>query len=250
MANGAESEPASRKDETLIRAAPHLILDGLQLAAEAVGASEAYLCLHQGAAGGIGRALRERAASGQDLIGVALADTPPRFLAGQESAVVSRLGGGPAIPAFTPPRVTERGLGGRPTLVRRRRCAHLALIATTAPAGSAPSAPPRSPGACSPPATPPPADAGSSRRRSARRQARLLGPGDQAQAWLIGGYHGSWVAPDTLLTLDDSSLRGVGAAVGAGVAAALPRRPLQGQPRPRGWRATSRRSRPGSAARA
>src|SRR5271166_6615135 len=32
VANGSESEPASRKDELLLRLAPNLVLDGLQLA--------------------------------------------------------------------------------------------------------------------------------------------------------------------------------------------------------------------------
>src|SRR5882762_7410892 len=43
IGNGAEGEPASAKDRTLLTRTPHLVLDGLQLAAEAVGAADCYL---------------------------------------------------------------------------------------------------------------------------------------------------------------------------------------------------------------
>jgi NADH:ubiquinone oxidoreductase subunit F (NADH-binding) len=224
VANGAESEPASRKDETLLHAAPHLVLDGLQLAAEAVGASEAYLYLHRGEGAGIRQALAERAASQQDWLEVTVAETPPRFLAGQETALVRHLGGGPAIPVFTPPRVTERGLGGRPTLVQNvETLAHLALIARYGPRWFRAAGTPAEPGSML--VTCYPASGGCRVTETAigTPLAALLGPGENAQAWLVGGYHGSWLpASGARLTLDNSCLRPLGAAIGAGVLAALP----------------------------
>ena len=52
----------------------------------------------------------------------------------------------------------------------------------------------------------------------------LMPAAENAQAVLIGGYHGTWLPIDTIdtLTLDNKALNTHGAAVGAGVIAALP----------------------------
>jgi len=225
VANGAESEPASRKDELLLRAAPNLVLDGLQLAAEATGATEAHLYTHYGATPGILRALAERAAAGLDPVDVTVTQAPPRFLAGQETALVNRLGGGPALPTFQPPRVTERGLGGAPTLVQNvETLAHIALIArygprwfravgTAAEPGSMLTTVYRADGRCRVVET-----------EIGAPLATLLSTGPETRAWLVGGYHGTWLPMPqaAALTLDNVTLTKYGAAAGAGVLAALP----------------------------
>ena len=48
LANGCEGDPSSAKDRALLRRAPHLVLDGIALAAHALGAREAVLALHTG----------------------------------------------------------------------------------------------------------------------------------------------------------------------------------------------------------
>jgi NADH:ubiquinone oxidoreductase subunit F (NADH-binding) len=229
VANGAESEPASRKDALLLRFAPHLVLDGLQLAAEAVGATEAHLYLHD-TGPEILRALSERAAQRLDRVAVNVAKAPPRFLAGQETALVNRIGGGPALPTFQPPRVTERGLGGAPTLVQNvETLAHLGLIARYGPRWFRAAGTAAEPGSML--VTVYQADASHRTARSGVTEAALGAPlagllsaGPEAQAWLVGGYHGSWLPlPDAAgLALSNESLRPAGATVGAGVLAALP----------------------------
>jgi NADH:ubiquinone oxidoreductase subunit F (NADH-binding) len=233
VANAAESEPASHKDALLLRVAPNLVLDGLQLAAEAVGASEAHLYLHRGYHPELLRALSERSAAGLDRLDVRLSEAPPRFLAGQESALVNRLGGGPARPTFVPPRVTERGLRGAPTLVQNvETLAHLAVIARYGPRwfralgtdtepGSMLTTVYQTDGQCRVIE----AELGAPLRRLLAGQAEAQAEAQaQAQAVLIGGFHGTWLpmAQAMALTLDNKALSSRGAAVGAGVLAALP----------------------------
>jgi NADH:ubiquinone oxidoreductase subunit F (NADH-binding) len=224
VANAAESEPASHKDALLLRAAPHLVLDGLQLAAEAISATDVHLYLHPGISPELTRALAQRHAAHIDRLAVILTEAPPRFLAGQESALVNRLAGGPAIPAFVPPRVTERGLGGAPTLVQNvETLAHLALIARYGPRWF------RELGTRAEPGTMLATVHTSYGEQVVEAELgiplRNVIPGIQdAAAVLIGGFHGTWLpgSAATTLTLDNQALNQHGATVGAGVIAALP----------------------------
>jgi len=225
VANGAESEPASHKDAVLLTAAPNLVLDGLQLAAEAIGASEAHLYLHAGHYPELQRALAERAAAGLDWLPVTVTQAPPRFLAGQETALVNRLGGGPALPTFQPPRVSDRGLGGAPTLVQNvETLAHLALIARYGSRWFRALGTRNEPGSML--VTAHQAHIGSQviETEIGAPLNDLVSGLAEAQAVLIGGFHGTWLPMPqaAALTLDNQALKAYGATAGAGVIAALP----------------------------
>ncbi len=226
IGNAAEGEPASRKDQLLVRQAPHLVLDGLQLAARAVGATSAYLYLHASAE-------TERAAC---------AGSAVRPVAGRD-----RPGAGVV-------RV-RAGVGGRG---RRRgrpagppRCA-----GTRCPAGrSGPPDPgaerrdPGPPGPDRPPWTP----TGSGRSGSANQPGTFLatvsgavrrpgvleaaygtplgeliagagGATEPLRAVLVGGYHGVWLPAEALSApMSVEGLAPWGATPGAGVVVALGR---------------------------
>ncbi|MFG2138440.1 NADH-ubiquinone oxidoreductase-F iron-sulfur binding region domain-containing protein [Streptomyces sp. NPDC048650] len=127
VANGEEGEPGSVKDRWLLRARPHLVLDGLERAAQITGADRGYVYLSDAAAGDrVRRALAERAPG----LEVEVVDTPHAYVAGEETAVVRRINGGPALPTAKPPRPHEQGVGDAPTLVANvETLARIALIA-------------------------------------------------------------------------------------------------------------------------
>jgi NADH:ubiquinone oxidoreductase subunit F (NADH-binding) len=226
VGNAAEGEPASHKDEALLLAAPHLVLDGLQLAAEAVGARRAVLFVRTDLRERtrLDAQMPERYAHRLDRVAVEIVSAPARFLAGEESALASLVSGGPAAPRFTPPRVFERGVDGHPTLVQNvETLAHLALIARYGPGWFRAMGTPDEPGTML--CTLHQAD-GSSSVAEAAIGTPLAGLLDlrAVSAVLAGGYHGAWLpaAQAAGLALSNAALRPAGAFTGAGVLAALP----------------------------
>jgi NADH:ubiquinone oxidoreductase subunit F (NADH-binding) len=231
VANGAEGEPASSKDAALLWYSPHLVLDGLQLAAEAAGAHRAILYVHANRPGGsdlTGRlrtALGQRAAAGIDPIDAQLAEAPPRFLVGEESAVVARLNGGAARPAYKQPRVFERGVAGRPTLVQNvETLAHLAMIARYGAAWFRDVGTPAEPGSMLCTVRGPDGGMRIVEAAIGTPLRHLVWLGDGVRAVLVGGYHGGWlsVAQARQLTLSNADLRPAGTIAGAGILVALP----------------------------
>ncbi len=227
VGNGAEGEPASSKDRWLLWRSPHLVLDGLQLAAEAVGAQSAALYVHRdpGLLEHLDAVLAVRAAARTDRLGVELISAPPRFLAGEESALVSRAGGGAARPSAKRRPVYQRGVRGHPTLVQNvETLAHIALIARFGPGWFAAAGTPDEPGSmlCTVLA----ADGASQVVEAALGTPlrALADCGEGVQAVLCGGYHGAWLpaAEAARLSLRNAELKPAGAFVGAGVLAALP----------------------------
>ncbi|WP_212516811.1 NADH-ubiquinone oxidoreductase-F iron-sulfur binding region domain-containing protein [Actinospica acidithermotolerans] len=233
VANGCEGEPASAKDRTLILNAPHLVLDGVQLAARAVGARQAHLCVHEDEhdiRNTLTAALAERATALPAEAPITLTLVPHRYVASEESALVRALNGGPSLPAHTPPRPFERGVGGRPTLVDNvETLAHLALIARHGSAWF------RARGTATAPGTTLVTIGGAVRNpgvyeiplgiTGADLLALAGGAGAPLQAMLCGGYFGSWLPADTFAGTEISApgLAAAGSAIGAGVFVALPR---------------------------
>src|SRR5438445_4779829 len=129
LANGAEGEPLSAKDRTLMALRPHLVIDGALLAARAVGAGEIVFYLgsqHVEAGRAMSTALSER---GRLDVPVRIVAAPNTYVAGEESAAVHFVDAADARPTTTPPRPFEQGIRGRPTLVQNvESLAHAALI--------------------------------------------------------------------------------------------------------------------------
>lgn len=231
VANAAEGEPASAKDKALLDLNPHLVLDGLQLAASAVGAGEAYLYVEAAPSRSarLHRVLAERRHAGRELVGVRLVESQRRFVAGEETAVVDRLNGGAGRPRPKPPRVSESGVDGRPTLVSNAETlAHLAVIAGCGADEFLRHGVPQHAGTMLFTVSGAVRDPGVVEAPVGISLGDLLelrgGHTEEPAAVLVGGYHGGWLpwpqARD--VELSNPALASYGLAVGAGVVVVLP----------------------------
>jgi len=209
VANAAESEPLAGKDGTLLRQRPHLVLDGLLITAQALGADRVVVWLHGDDSTGrraLARALRERVGLREPQ--VEIVDGPVHYLAGEAQAITRAMAGGPPLPF---PRRNEVDPRAPQTLVHNAETlARIALITRGRPN----------------PRTRLLSVLGSERyvleveRTTTIEEVLIdLGWSVAPQAVLLGGYAGVWAAWDRVarLPVDEDVLRAQRLTLGAGV---------------------------------
>ena len=130
VCNAYDADPRSRAAQALLERNPHAALEGLALAAYAVGASEAFLYVRstrEAAATAIQTALREaqeQGALGRDLFGsrfslaVTVVGAERSFMGGEETVMIEIIKGRPMKAQQRPPYPSEVGVYAQPTLVQ------------------------------------------------------------------------------------------------------------------------------------
>ena len=141
VANLIGADPTALGDRALAEGNPHLIIEGLLIAAFATGASDAIIAVRRDWTAAIER-LRAAVADAEaaHLAGylvmatdfscvVTVQEGAGALIAGEETALLAALAGDRGMPVIRPPYPTERGLRDAPTTVQNgETLAHVAWI--------------------------------------------------------------------------------------------------------------------------
>ncbi|MGE5460177.1 MAG: NADH-ubiquinone oxidoreductase-F iron-sulfur binding region domain-containing protein [Solirubrobacterales bacterium] len=107
VCNGAEGEPATFKDRSLLRTNPYQVLEGLAIAAYAIGAERAYLCVKEAftqEVQAVDDALREMEGAGAlGEIPIQVVLGPDLYLFGEETGLEEVIEGRPPLPRIARP---------------------------------------------------------------------------------------------------------------------------------------------------
>jgi NADH:ubiquinone oxidoreductase subunit F (NADH-binding)/NADH:ubiquinone oxidoreductase subunit E/NAD-dependent dihydropyrimidine dehydrogenase PreA subunit len=130
VCNGDEGDPGAFMDRMLLESFPFRVLEGMVVAAYAVGASQGVLYVrdeYPAAVRAVRRALdlcqergvlgREGVLGGEFHLELTVIEGAGAFVCGEETALIASLEGRRGIPRLRPPYPAQTGLWGEPTLV-------------------------------------------------------------------------------------------------------------------------------------
>ncbi|TDA64527.1 MAG: NADH-quinone oxidoreductase subunit NuoF [Clostridia bacterium] len=129
ICNADEGDPGAFMDRALLESNPHQVLEGLLIAAYAVGASQGYIYVRAEYPLAVERLktaldqARQRGLLGENILGsgfsldLAVFQGSGAFVCGEETALIASLEGRPGIPSHRPPFPAVSGLYGQPTVI-------------------------------------------------------------------------------------------------------------------------------------
>ena len=113
IANGAEGEPGSFKDEFVLKNHSKRVIEAIEIAMETIKADSAYLYLKKDYFKKFGQNLK-KIIGGKQII---LFQKPGGYLAGEETSICEAIEGRAPEPRIKPPFPSQAGLWGCPTLI-------------------------------------------------------------------------------------------------------------------------------------
>lgn len=129
VCNGDEGDPGAFMDRSVMEGDPHKLLEGIAIAAYAVGADEAYIYVRAEYPLAIKRLRKaiaqaeERHFLGDNIMGsgfnltIHIKEGAGAFVCGEETALIASIEGERGMPRPKPPFPANKGLFGRPTLI-------------------------------------------------------------------------------------------------------------------------------------
>jgi NADH-quinone oxidoreductase subunit F len=129
ICNADEGDPGAFMDRSILEADPHAVLEGLTIAAYAIGASEGYVYVRAEYPLAVSRlhtALRqaqEEGYSGKNVLGsgfdftIYIKEGAGAFVCGEETALIASIESRRGMPRPRPPFPAQSGLDGKPTII-------------------------------------------------------------------------------------------------------------------------------------
>ncbi len=129
VCNAKESDPGAFTDRVILESDPHRLIEGIAIAAYAIGASTAIVFFRQGSEHAYKRLLkaidaaREYGLTGHNILAsgynldILIRKEPGAFVCGEETALISTLEGRRGMPQIKPPYPATSGLFGKPTVI-------------------------------------------------------------------------------------------------------------------------------------
>ncbi len=129
ICNGDEGDPGAFMDRSLMEGDPHRLIEGMLLAAYAIGASEGYIYVRAEYPLAVTRLRKAIAAAeefgllGDDILGsgfsfhLKIKEGAGAFVCGEESALIASIEGERGMPRPKPPFPANKGLFGKPTII-------------------------------------------------------------------------------------------------------------------------------------